>query len=107
MRLIVTDDAGFGAPSTFSGVLSTSALDRIPNMGLRYTQFHSTALCAPPRAAVITGGNPHGWLRRHLRTRDGLPRIRLDCREDQRDDWWCQREDRLPASRWWEGIVRS
>lgn len=57
--LIVTDDAGFGAPSAFSGVIPTPAPDRIPNMGLRYTQFHSTTLCAPTRAALITGGNHH------------------------------------------------
>ena len=45
MLLIMTDDVGFGAPSTFGGVIPTPALDRIANAGLRYTQFHSTALC--------------------------------------------------------------
>ena len=43
--LIMTDDVGFAAPSTFGGVIPTPALDRIANAGLRYTQFHSTALC--------------------------------------------------------------
>jgi arylsulfatase A-like enzyme len=57
--LIMTDDAGFGLPSTFGGVVPTPALDRIANMGLRYTQFHSTALCSPTRAALITGRNHH------------------------------------------------
>jgi arylsulfatase A-like enzyme len=57
--LIMTDDVGFGAPSTFGGVIPTPALDRIGNMGLRYTQFHSTALCSPTRAALITGRNHH------------------------------------------------
>jgi arylsulfatase len=57
--LIMTDDVGFGAPSTFGGVIPTPALDRIANMGLRYTQFHSTALCSPTRAALITGCNHH------------------------------------------------
>jgi hypothetical protein len=57
--LIMTDDAGFGAPSTFGGVVATPALDRIANNGLRYTQFHSTALCSPTRAALITGRNHH------------------------------------------------
>jgi len=57
--LIMTDDAGFGLPSTFGGVIPTPALDRIANMGLRYTQFHSTALCSPTRAALITGRNHH------------------------------------------------
>src|SRR5207245_4565020 len=42
--LIMTDDCGFGAPSTFGGVIPTPALDRIGKAGLRYTQFHSTAL---------------------------------------------------------------
>lgn len=57
--LIMTDDVGFSAPSTFGGVIPTPALDRIANMGLRYTQFHSTALCSPTRAALITGRNHH------------------------------------------------
>lgn len=57
--LIITDDVGFGAPSTFGGVIPTPALDRIAEMGLRYTNMHSTALCSPTRAALITGRNHH------------------------------------------------
>jgi arylsulfatase A-like enzyme len=57
--LIMTDDSGYGAPSTFGGVVPTPALDRIANSGLRYTQFHSTSLCSPTRAALITGRNHH------------------------------------------------
>jgi arylsulfatase len=57
--LIMTDDVGFGAPSTFGGVIPTPALDRIAASGLRYTQFHSTALCSPTRAALMTGRNHH------------------------------------------------
>ncbi len=57
--LIMTDDAGFGAPSTFGGVIPTPALDRIAKAGLRYTNFHSTSLCSPTRAAMITGRNHH------------------------------------------------
>jgi arylsulfatase A-like enzyme len=57
--LIMTDDAGYGVSGTFGGVIPTPALDRIANMGLRYTQFHSTALCSPTRAALITGRNHH------------------------------------------------
>ncbi|HTU53535.1 MAG TPA: arylsulfatase, partial [Acetobacteraceae bacterium] len=57
--LIMTDDVGFGAPSTFGGVIPTPNLDRIANSGLRYSQFHSTALCSPSRAALITGRNHH------------------------------------------------
>jgi arylsulfatase len=57
--LIMTDDSGFGVPSAFGGVIPTPALDRIANQGLRYTNFHSTALCSPTRAALITGRNHH------------------------------------------------
>jgi arylsulfatase len=57
--LIITDDVGFGAPGTFGGVIPTPTLDRVANAGLRYTSFHSTALCSPTRAALITGRNHH------------------------------------------------
>ena len=57
--LIMTDDVGFSAPSTFGGIIPTPALDRVAKMGLKYTQFHSTALCSPTRAALITGRNHH------------------------------------------------
>src|SRR5437660_7720509 len=57
--LIMTDDQGYGISSTFGGVIPTPALDRIAKSGLRYTQFHSTALCSPTRAALITGRNHH------------------------------------------------
>src|SRR5215470_13513684 len=57
--LILTDDVGFGAPSTFGGVIPTPALDRIAQNGLRYTAFHTTALCSPTRAALLTGRNHH------------------------------------------------
>jgi arylsulfatase len=57
--LILTDDVGFAAPSTFGGVIPTPALDRIAADGLRYTNFHTTSLCSPTRAALITGRNHH------------------------------------------------
>jgi arylsulfatase len=57
--LIMTDDCGFGAPGTFGGVIPTPALDRIAKSGVRYTNFHSTSLCSPTRAALITGRNHH------------------------------------------------
>jgi arylsulfatase len=57
--LIMTDDEGFGVPSTFGGVIPSPALDRIARDGLRYTNFHSTSLCSPTRAALITGRNHH------------------------------------------------
>jgi arylsulfatase A-like enzyme len=57
--LIMTDDAGFGVPSTFGGVIPTPTMDRIANAGLRYNRVFSTSLCSPTRAALITGRNHH------------------------------------------------
>jgi sulfatase-like protein len=57
--LVMTDDVGFGAPSTFGGVIPTPSLDRVAANGLRYTNFHSTSLCSPTRAALVTGRNHH------------------------------------------------
>ncbi len=57
--LIMTDDQGYGVSGTFGGVIPTPGMDRIAKAGLRYTQFHSTALCSPTRAALITGRNHH------------------------------------------------
>src|SRR3954451_5682307 len=57
--LIMTDDQGYGVSGTFGGVIPTPALNRIASAGLRYTEFNSTALCSPTRAALITGRNHH------------------------------------------------
>ena len=57
--LIMTDDTGYGVTSTFGGVVPTPTLDKIAANGLRYTNFNSTALCSPTRAAIITGRNHH------------------------------------------------
>ncbi len=57
--LIMTDDQGYGVSGTFGGVIPTPALDRVAKAGLRYTEFNSTALCSPTRAALITGRNHH------------------------------------------------
>ncbi len=57
--LIITDDAGFAVPSTFGGVIPTPTMERIAKNGLRYNNIHSTALCSPTRAALITGRNHH------------------------------------------------
>jgi arylsulfatase len=57
--LIMTDDTGFGVSSTFGGVIPSPTLDRVAANGLRYTNFNSTALCSPTRAAIITGRNHH------------------------------------------------
>ena len=57
--LIITDDAGFGVPSTSGGVIPTPTMDRVVANGLLYNNIHSTALCSPTRAALITGRNHH------------------------------------------------
>jgi len=57
--LILTDDAGFGVPSTFGGVIPTPTMDQLASEGLRYNRMFSTALCSPTRAALITGRNHH------------------------------------------------
>jgi arylsulfatase len=57
--LILTDDVGFGASSTFGGPIPTPTFDKLAKNGLRYNMFHTTALCSPSRAALITGRNHH------------------------------------------------
>ena len=57
--LILLDDVGFGSFGTFGGPVPTPTLDRIASIGLRYNQFHTTALCSPTRAAMLTGRNHH------------------------------------------------
>ncbi len=57
--IVLIDDLGFGAPSTFGGPLQTPTLDQLAEGGLRYNNFHSTALCSPTRMALKTGRNHH------------------------------------------------
>ncbi len=57
--VVLLDDVGFGTASTFGGPVPTPALDRVAAAGLRYNQFHTTALCSPTRAALLTGRNHH------------------------------------------------
>ena len=57
--LILTDDVGFGATSVFGGPIRTPNFQRLADSGLRYNMFHTTALCSPTRAALITGRNHH------------------------------------------------
>jgi arylsulfatase A-like enzyme len=57
--VILIDDAGFGASSAFGGVINTPNAERLASEGLRYTRFHTTALCSPTRAALLTGRNHH------------------------------------------------
>ena len=57
--LVMMDDVGFGASSSFGGPIPTPTLDRVTKEGLRYNAFHTTAVCSPTRAALITGRNHH------------------------------------------------
>ncbi len=57
--IVLIDDCGYGQIGTFGGGIPTPAMDRIANNGLRYTHFHTTALCSPTRAALLTGRNHH------------------------------------------------
>ncbi|MEN0055291.1 MAG: sulfatase-like hydrolase/transferase, partial [Mucilaginibacter sp.] len=57
--LIMLDDVGFSTSSTFGGMAECPAFDELARQGLRYNNFHTTALCAPSRAALITGRNHH------------------------------------------------
>ena len=57
--IILLDDVGFGHAGAFGGAVSTPTMDRLSAEGLRYTTFHTTALCSPTRAALLTGRNHH------------------------------------------------
>jgi arylsulfatase A-like enzyme len=57
--LVLIDDVGFGQFSSFGGSIPTPTMDRVVKNGLQFTQFHTTALCSPTRAALLTGRNHH------------------------------------------------
>src|SRR5688572_15581748 len=57
--IILLDDVGFGASSAFGGPCATPIAERLAKGGLKYSRFHTTALCAPTRAALLTGRNHH------------------------------------------------
>ena len=63
--IVLIDDSGFGQWSTFGGLIPTPNLDQLAASGLRYTRFHTTALCSPTRAALLTGRNHHSAGHRH------------------------------------------
>ncbi|MCH5597013.1 arylsulfatase [Niabella ginsengisoli] len=74
--LILLDDVGYGGASAFGGLINTPTLERLANNGLRYTNFHTTAICAPTRSALLTGRNSHfvhvgGFS--HIRMSAGFP----------------------------------
>ena len=57
--LVMLDDVGFGTCSTFGGPIPTPGVDKVAKAGLKYNQFHTTALCSPTRASLLTGRNHH------------------------------------------------
>src|SRR6478609_7110260 len=57
--VILLDDCGFAASSAFGGPIDTPNIERLAAGGLKYTRFHTTALCSPTRAALLTGRNHH------------------------------------------------
>src|SRR5512147_72215 len=57
--IVLVDDMGFGMPSAFGGPIHMPTADRLAEGGLRFNQFHTTALCSPTRTALLTGRNHH------------------------------------------------
>src|SRR3954469_14563583 len=57
--LVLVDDMGFGMPSAFGGPVRMPSADRLATGGLKYNQFHTTALCSPTRTALLSGRNHH------------------------------------------------
>jgi hypothetical protein len=57
--IVLIDDVGFGASSAFGGPIRTPTAERLAAKGLRYSRFHTTALCSPTRAALLSGRNHH------------------------------------------------
>ncbi|MBI4831465.1 MAG: sulfatase-like hydrolase/transferase, partial [Candidatus Lindowbacteria bacterium] len=57
--IVLLDDVGFGASSAFGGPINTPTAERLAKNGLKYNRFHTTALCAPTRQALLTGRNHH------------------------------------------------
>ena len=57
--IVLVDDMGFGMPSAFGGPVRMPSADRLASQGLRYNQFHTTALCSPTRTALLSGRNHH------------------------------------------------
>jgi len=80
--IVLLDDVGFGASSVFGGQVNTPTAERLAAGGLRFTRFHTTAICSPTRAALISGRNHHtvGMGGHH---RDGHvgARLQLDAAE--------------------------
>ncbi len=55
--VVLMDDVGFGTPSTFGGEVNTPTLSKVYKQGIAYNEFHTTAICSPTRASLLTGRN--------------------------------------------------
>ena len=86
--IILIDDAGFGVPDTFGGFAHTPTLSRLRDEGISFNRFHTTAICSPTRAALLTGRNHHrvgsGTIAERALDWDGCRRHSEDRRHDSR-----------------------
>jgi arylsulfatase len=72
--IFLLDDVGFAQVGSFGGLIETPSIDRLAENGLRYNNFHTTALCSPSRASLMAGRNPHSiGLGSHALTAMGFP----------------------------------
>ncbi len=72
--ILLLDDVGFAQVGSFGGLIETPNIDRLAENGLRFNNFHTTALCSPSRATLMAGRNPHAiGLGSHALTAMGFP----------------------------------
>jgi arylsulfatase A-like enzyme len=112
--IILLDDVGFGQTSTFGGLIPTPRLDQFASEGLRYNRFHTTAICGPSRAALLTGRNHHDcgngfpmeWATGFPNYSTMIPRTTATVAEVLRDNgyatWWYGKNHNTPD---WETSV--
>ncbi|MGX5818670.1 arylsulfatase [Chitinophaga lutea] len=112
--IILLDDVGFGQTSTFGGLIPTPNLDKLATEGLRYNRFHTTAICGPSRAALLTGRNHHDagngflmeWATGFPNYSTMIPRTTATMAEVLRDNgyttWWYGKNHNTPD---WETSV--
>ncbi len=112
--VILLDDVGFGQTSTFGGLIPTPNLDKLASEGLKYNRFHTTAICGPSRAALLTGRNHHSansgflmeWATGYESYSTMIPRSTATIGEVLRDNgytsWWFGKNHNTPD---WEQTV--
>lgn len=108
VAIILLDDVGFGQVSTFGGLIPTPHLDKLASEGLRYNRFHTTAICGPSRAALLTGRNHHDagngflmeWATGFPSYTTMIPRSTATVAEVLRDNgyttWWFGKNHNTP-----------